>query len=162
MAYYYNQDFMNDVVGKGMSVTDTFEVGDHDLLGKTKVVSGFEKINESIRMILSTREGERAFLPEFGSKLYTTIFEQNDYIFADLVELYTREALSTWEKRIVVDSVQVQSETDGNIVPVVIMYHLANSNVSGSYIYPFNISEDGTTDIYQYDTSSKNINRQVF
>jgi hypothetical protein len=99
-------------------------------------------------MILSTRVGERFFMPEFGSRLHEAIFEPNNLVFQDLVDMYVREALAAWEKRITVLDVSVGIEDEGNIVPVTITYQITNSNMTGTYIYPFNVKDDGEIDSY--------------
>ena len=149
MAFYYNQDFLESLSGKGIPVDNIFRSDLRDGLGKTHVVAGFDKINSSIYTILSTRVGERAFMPEFGSKLYRCVFEQDGNIFNDLVRLYTKEALNSWEKRIVVDEVDVSRVKEDSTVDIIIYYRIRNSNVSGSYVYPFNLSVTG--DVVTYD-----------
>ena len=143
MAYYYNTEFLDECIGKGLSTDSTFS----NL--KTRVISGEDKIHDSLKNILSTRVGERFFAPEFGSKLYMALFEQNDLISKDLIKMYAEDAIATWEKRIVVTDIEVGNENDDNIVPITIMYMIANSNVEGCYVYPFNIGEDGKAGIYE-------------
>ena len=143
MAYYYNTEFLDECIGRGLSTDDTFE----NL--KTKVISGEDKIHDSIRNILSTKVGERFFLPEFGSKLYLALFETNTLISRDLIKMYAEDAIAKWEKRIVVTDIEVGNENDDNIVPVTIMYMIAGSNVEGSYVYPFNIGDRGEPDVYE-------------
>ena len=58
MAFYYNQDFLESLSGKGIPVDNIFRSDLRDGLGKTQVVAGFDKINSSIYTILSTRVGE--------------------------------------------------------------------------------------------------------
>lgn len=150
MAYYYNEEFLDSYIGKGFSLTDMFYYEESDGEWKTNVITGTEKINESIKAILSTRVGERFFMPQFGSKLYTINFQQNSYISCDLAVVYVKEALLNWEKRIVVDSVDVTMDFDSNQVLISVSYHIKNSNVQGSYVYPYNIGSDGTIDVYSY------------
>lgn len=150
-AYYLNQEFMENVIGRGPSAFDTFYTDKRDNLGKTKMLSGEKKIHDSIKTILSTRVGERVFMPQFGSKLYLTLFENNSMIFRDLVEMYVKEALANWEKRVDVDAVQVSGVDDNNMVNILISYHIKNSNVHGSYVYPFNVSDSGITEIYDME-----------
>lgn len=143
MAYYYNSQFLDECIGKGMPTENTFE------LLKTRVISGEDKINDSIFNILSTKVGERFFLPEFGSKLHLALFEPNTLISRDLMEMYAREAIEKWEKRIQIVNIDVGLYNDSNIVPITIDYVIMGSNVEGSYVYPFNISRDGTPKIYE-------------
>lgn len=149
MAYYYNQDFLEKYAGKGLSLTDMFHEDLIDGLGKTRVVTGEDKISDSIYSILSTRVGERMFLPEYGSLLYTINFEQNTYISCDLAIVYTEEALAKWEKRIIVDRTEAVANFDNNVIEIKIFYHYRNSNVTGSYVYPFNIKNSGSVDVYE-------------
>ena len=149
MAQTY-QDFADSFVGKGMGLK-VFNTTTH----KSVVASGEAKINDSIYLILSTKVGERVFLPEFGSKLHKAIFEPNDLIAADLIKLYIEEALQRWEKRIVVQNIEIGDEGEDNIVPVAIYYTWTNSNVSGCYVYPFNLKSDGTEDSYELGTYSE-------
>jgi hypothetical protein len=151
-AYYYNEDFLKEYVGCGMSTSNVF---DRASLGTT-VETGIEKIQDSIYTILSTRIGERLFLPEFGSKLHTLVFEQNNSIFADLADFYIRDALSKWEHRIDVIKIDVKIETDENIVPIEIYYKIVNSNLVSTYVYPFNKNSYGEPEIYEQGTISAN------
>jgi hypothetical protein len=148
-AFYYNQEFLEKCIGNGLTSS-----GDMFSAFKTKVQEGEDKIHDSIRMILSTRVGERFFVPEFGSKLHLALFEQNDMVSRDLIVYYVTDALEKWEKRISVDDVEVGDETDDNIVPITILYHIANSNVEGSYVYPFNVGDDGDIEIYSIGSNT--------
>lgn len=140
-------DFTEQYMGSGVGLSNLF----NEVSQSTEVVTGEDKINNSIRMILSTRIGERVMLPEFGSKLYKVIFEPNDLIAADLIDIYVREALGRWENRIIVTNVSVGhigSSGDENVAPVFIYYRLRNSNIESCYIYPYNVSSDGEENIY--------------
>lgn len=154
MAYYYNQQFLEECIGKGIPNENIWKTDLRDGKGKTEVYSGESKINESIRSILSTRIGERLFLPEYGSRLWETIFEPNDLICRDLIVLYIKEALANWEKRIVVVNVFVGDIDDSNVVPVTISYRITNSDIITTYIYPFNMSENGEMDVYSLGSNS--------
>lgn len=85
-------DYQEEIISRGIQV-DCFDA----TTGSTVSNSGMERINQSINHILSTRIGTRFFLPDFGSKLYTLIFEPNDFILYDLLKRYIKEALEKWE-----------------------------------------------------------------
>lgn len=125
-----------DWIGRGIKFNRTFD----RRTGQFNVSNSVDKINQSIYFILSTRIGTRFMLPKFGSKLHELVFEPNDFIFADLADLYIREALSEWEPRIQVADIQVQSITRGNTVPIYITYRLNSSNELHNYVYPYNLS----------------------
>jgi phage baseplate assembly protein W len=132
MLNYTN--YQEQLIGTGLELPNTFD----EITGKTLSNSGLERINQSINHILSTRIGERFFLPEFGSRLYELVFEPNDYILEDLLKLYVSEALSKWEKRIKLLEVTPVIEKGGNTVPINIYYNLINTNMTANYVYPFN------------------------
>lgn len=115
-----------------------------------KLSNAMERINDSIHLILATTPGERLFNPEFGSRLYSLIFEPNDEILHRLLKHYTAEALSRWEKRIKITSVQTTTPLEGNdnAIGVHIEYEVRNSHISGSYVYPFVREGMPTTDLY--------------
>lgn len=144
MAYYYNTDFLDACVGRGMSTENIF-----DERGSTKVITGERKINDSICNILSTKVGERFFLPEFGSKIHLALFEPNTLISRDLIRMYAEDAIATWEKRIIVTNIDVGEMIDDNIVPIKVNYVITESNIEGSYVYPFNVSKYGEPEIYE-------------
>lgn len=123
----------SDWVGSGARYPKMFD----KYTGSTKISTDDERLCQSILMILTTRIGERFFLPEFGSKLHELIFEPNDYILKDLLEMYTREALDIWEPRIQVIAVDAQVCKGENTVPIIIHYRISNSNITKNYVHPF-------------------------
>ena len=89
-----------DIVGKGMAEFRLFTN-----LGKVRVVGGAEKLVQSLRQIISTPLGSRFFLPTFGSKCYTLVYEPNDFVFRDLMAIYIKEAVARWEPRVLIDGI---------------------------------------------------------
>lgn len=126
-------DKVEDWIGSGVQFAHSFNPDS----GRVIANKGADRLHQSIYIILSTIKGERFFLPEFGSDLHKLVFEQNDYILKDLLQVYIKEALAKWEPRIVVTAVEVLSEQEGNTVPVSISYRIKKSNVTGNYVYPF-------------------------
>lgn len=131
------------VIGKGISFPFTFSAR-----GKSRQVdlgAGVEKINQSIHMILSTRPGERMYLPEYGSHLPDLVFEPEDQILYDSLYEYTVDALDRWEKRIRVENVTIMGSeylskhygTDNSFVGIQIDYVILSGHVQGSYVFPF-------------------------
>lgn len=126
-------EFEETWIGKGMQFENTFSIDN----GRVIYNAGAQRLHQSIFVILSTAIGERFMLPEFGSNLHKLVFEQNDYILKDLIQLYVKQALAKWEPRIEVVSVDVASEVEGNTLPVNISYKIKNTNLTGNYVYPF-------------------------
>lgn len=127
---------VDNYVGVGIKTPNMF----NKISGGIDTNTGQDRINQSIRQILSTPVGTRFFLPSFGSRIFEALFEPNDLIFQDLVTLYIKEALSLWEKRINVISITVGDNQGGdmNYTPVNILYNIVNTNITGSYVYPLN------------------------
>ena len=97
-------------------------------------------IHESIRHILSTRPGERFFLPEFGSRLHELVFQQNDVVLRALAKQYVVDAIKRWEKRIRVTRVEFGQgavDTDRNVCLIHITYQVVSNQVEGNLVYPF-------------------------
>ena len=101
-------------LGRGMRFPSIFNIS----TGRTAVIEEEEKVRQSLRTILSTRKGSLGFVPDFGSDLYKIIFEPSDVVFEDLAEVYIREAIETWEPRVVIREVIVerpQEKNEGNL-----------------------------------------------
>ena len=122
-----------DVVGYGLAELDMF-----DELGSTRKSSGYERLVQSMRNILSTPLGTRFFLPSFGSRIHELIFEQNDFIFSELLEVYTRDALSRWEPRVVIDDIIIDTMTNRKIGYMEILFHAKMGGSNESFVYQVN------------------------
>ena len=70
------------------------------LLGYPNIKTDEQLIKDSIFQILNTRKGERFFNREFGSDLYKLVFEPNDEILRDLIDIEVKEAIGKWEDRV--------------------------------------------------------------
>jgi len=69
--------------------------------------SGEQNIRESIRLILMTDPGERLRRPDFGGGLQPLLFEPNIASRHRLLQDRIQAALTRWEPRITVESIQV-------------------------------------------------------
>lgn len=123
----------NTWIGEGISFPNPLDPVTGGITSNTDV----QRINQSIRNILSTHIGERFFNPEFGSNLRSLIFEQNDLIFQDLAQVYIKQALGRWEPRIEVLTISVGVFDYDNEVPIDIVYKITNTNMVHNYVYPF-------------------------
>ena len=123
-----------DFLGRGLK----FPFSLQSASGGAAVSEEQEHIEESIRQILSTSPGERLMQPEFGSKLKSLVFEQDDEILADLLNYYITEAIHTWDKRVIITDVAVDSSAtnqDGNLVKVLISYQVITTQAEGNLVY---------------------------
>ena len=97
-------------------------------------------IHESIWQILSTRPGERFFLPEFGSRLPELLFQQNDVVFRALARQFIIDAIKRWEKRVVIEAIEFSQDplvTDRNMALIKLTYRIIRTQARGNLVYPF-------------------------
>src|SRR5512144_461619 len=73
---------------------------------------GEQNIREAIRVILLTEERERINLSNFGGGLGRYLFEPNTVMTRHLIEDRIVKALTAWEPRIKVESVDVVPDPD--------------------------------------------------
>jgi phage baseplate assembly protein W len=73
---------------------------------------GETSVREAIRVILLTELRERMMLPEFGGSLGRFLFEPNTVTTRHLIADRIGKALTTWEPRLRVESVDVEEDPD--------------------------------------------------
>jgi len=90
------------------------------LEGKFVRMTGFpdKEIRANLIHLLVTRKGTRYFLPDFGTRLYQYIFDQNDMVTFGLIESEIREAVKSYIPNLDITSIDVMSaEDDPNETP---------------------------------------------
>jgi phage baseplate assembly protein W len=90
-------------------------------------------VRELIRVLLSTRPGEQLMRPDFGAGLELLLHEPNTLATRRRIRDRVQEALARWERRILLDGVEVREvEGEPNHVRVEISYRLARSGAPGA------------------------------
>lgn len=109
--------------------------------GEISLVDGARDIEQSIRIILGTRPGERVMRPEFGCRAQELLFEPRDAATESLLQTYVMDALTRWEPRIDVMSVNVyvNEENDGALFAEV-NYLIKATHDERSIVYPFYVT----------------------
>jgi phage baseplate assembly protein W len=116
------------VLGKGIAFPP--RVGPD---GRVAWSEGEQNIRESIEIILRTEERERLRLPEFGGGLRTYLFEPNTTSTWRRMQDCITKALSSWEPRIVTESVDVGADPDdGSAAVATIDYRLVATQAASS------------------------------
>jgi phage baseplate assembly protein W len=106
--------------------------------GGIALVSDAEKIEQAIRVILSTPIGQRVMRPTFGSRLHELVFAPLNPETYGLAELYVEEALTFWEPRIEVLEVNARSDREQpSLMLVGIDYRVKATHDQRSLVYPF-------------------------
>lgn len=109
--------------------------------GRIRMSSYEENIEESVRVILGTRKGERVMEPEFGSRLHEYAFETADYTTLYSMKNEVERSLTRWEPRITDVEAEVADERiNEGILFIHIRYVIRSTNNPYNLVYPFYIS----------------------
>lgn len=124
---------MGDAIyGSGLS--HPFRLG----VAGLSVSAGPGKVEESIRLILGTRYGERVMRPDFGCNLGSLTFAPNNAATANLARYYVAEGLARWEPRIEVLEVTPGIPTgQPHVLILDIAYRLRATQDVHNLVYPF-------------------------
>jgi uncharacterized protein len=128
-----NQTFL----GKGLS----FPLRT-DARGQIALVTGAEDIEQSIRIILGTRPGERVMRPTFGCRAHELLFEPNSAATSTLLQEHVYQALRMWEPRIEVVGVNVDATSHPGALLAEIEYTIKATHDTRSIVYPFYIQDE--------------------
>jgi phage baseplate assembly protein W len=98
MATTYGIDFpfRNSLKGDFLRMTETPE----------------REVRANLIHLLLTRKGSRYYLPDFGSRLYEYIFDQNDVVTFGLIEDEIRESVKKYIPNLDINSINVVSAED--------------------------------------------------
>ncbi len=108
--------------------------------GGVRLVSGYAKIDASIRMILSTRIGERVMQPDFGCAIWDHVFDPLDANTIGAVEYAAHEALTMWEPRIELGTVTSAVDPQHGLIEIYVSYRPLASNDFRNLVFPFYIT----------------------
>ena len=101
-----------------------------------------QRIEESIFLILSTAQGERAMLPDFGCGIHDLVFAPNNPVTLSRVTQSVRKSLTSYEPRIDVLNVSADATPEQeNLLLIRINYRIRANNAVGNLVYPFYVSE---------------------
>ena len=78
-----------------------------------KMTSSTEReIRANLIHLLLTKKGSRYYLPDFGTRLYQYIFDQNDSVTFNLIEDEIRESVKKYIPNLDINSILVMSAED--------------------------------------------------
>lgn len=123
----------NSFVGAGPAFPFAVDAG-----GAVLIRHGADKVEESIRLILSTRPGERPMRPEFGCAAHELVFApaSSPRTIGKVVRA-VEEALSRWEPRIDLLSVSAAPGEREGVLVVAVDYVVRSSNDARNLVHPF-------------------------
>ena len=115
-----------------------------DDAGRLTFTEGDANVEQSLRILLLTRLGERVMRPGFGSEAPRLVFAPGSERYLRLLETSIREAVRDWEPRVQLDDVRAEVDpVDDTRVTVSIAYRVRPTNSRLNLVFPFYL---GTTE----------------
>ena len=101
-----------------------------------------ENVEQSIRILLLTRVGERAMRGTFGTRLAEMVFLPGSTVNLRQLELEVRTTITTWETRVDVIAVDAELDpSDATRVTIALSYRVRQSNSRQSLVFPYYLSQ---------------------
>lgn len=125
-------------LGRGWSFPPEF-----DPAAKSVVMrEGVDDIRESLRVLISTRLGERVMRPTFGTKINDLLFDSPDASSLASMSADVRNAIVLFESRIEVESVSIEPDDflEGKIL-IEVAFRVRSVNSRFNLVFPFYIQE---------------------
>lgn len=130
-------DLNNTFLGRGWSFPPAFIKG----VG-VQMLEAEDDIQSSLKILLSTRIGERIMEPEFGCNTDNMIFEAMTTGFQTFMQNLIQNAILLYEPRIELKSVDLitQNDIDGLLL-ISIDYVVRTTNTRSNLVFPFYTNE---------------------
>lgn len=87
-----------------------------------------ENVADSLRMILSTKKGSRAGMPEFGCDLVDRVFDPNDLLAELVIKEDIADAIQAWEPRVDLSGIVLSTNPDDYTVDIELIYDTIKVN----------------------------------
>ena len=71
-----------------------------------------KEIRANLIHLILTRRGSRYYLPDFGTRMYEFIFDQNDFITHNLIEEEIREGVKKYIPNLEINTISIMSAED--------------------------------------------------
>ena len=116
--------------------------------GGVHMVADEQDIEQSLRILLATEQGERTMLPGFGCNLSSLVFEQLTTTQATVMKDMIRTAILYHEPRIDVEDVHFHiDEKERNLLTIQVEYRIRATNSRTNIVYPFYLDEGTNVDL---------------
>lgn len=129
-------------LGTGWGFPPFFGAGGSDV----EVVSGPVDIHQSLRILLSTRLGERVMREDYGCDLSGLLFEEMSQGLINQITGLVSDAILYHEPRIDLSKIDVaSSEAEQGLLLIQLEYSIRGTNSRFNMVYPFYLFEATTT-----------------
>jgi phage baseplate assembly protein W len=121
-------------LGRGWSFPPSFDTGN----ASVEMLTQEADIVSSLEILLSTRQGERVMLPQYGCNLDELLFENLDTRMKTLMADKIESAILYHEPRIHLEKVRLDDsrELEG-VVQIEIIYRVKTTNSRFNFVYPY-------------------------
>ena len=99
----------------------------HPVTGDVARLYDENAIKRSVRNLLQTNNFERPFHSEIGSQIRALLFEPASPILNTMLKRVIADTITTFEPRVVVNSVTVSSNADNNSLNVTLVFTIVNT-----------------------------------
>ncbi|MET8995899.1 GPW/gp25 family protein [Amycolatopsis sp. Hca4] len=112
--------------------------------GGFDLARGVRRLEQSMRLVLTTYPGERLMRPEFGSRLRDYVFAAVSLDTATELSGEVRRALTRWEPRVEITDVVTRPDPDEpGLLHIDIGYRPAGGGDERNLVFPFYTVPDG-------------------
>ena len=106
------------------------------------MVSGKEDIDQSLKILLSTRHGERIMQPEYGCNLDILLFEPINTTLLSLVKDLIEKAILYHEPRVDLKGIDINSErVNEGLLVINLDYVIRSTNSRYNLVFPYYLTE---------------------
>ena len=124
----------NSFLGQGWGFPINFNPDE----GCVDLIGGVEDIEQSLAILLNTLPGERVTNLNYGCKVKDKIYDPIDGKFSFLAEEAIKDAISFYEPRIVVESINIDYEQQSEgLVVIEVNFIVKQTNARHNLVYPF-------------------------
>jgi hypothetical protein len=81
-----------------------------DYLNMTEVPE--KEVRANLIHLILTKKGSRYYLPDFGTRIYEFIFDQNDFVTHNLIEEEIREGVKKYIPNLEINNISIMSAED--------------------------------------------------
>lgn len=121
-------------LGRGWSFPPTFDSSTGELM----LSEAEQDIKESLRILLTTRIGERLMQPEYGCNLEEYVFENINRTMITLIHELVETAILYFEPRIKLENVLVRQENAlEGMLEIEVVYRIKSTNSRSNIVFPF-------------------------
>jgi uncharacterized protein len=112
--------------------------------GGIAMVEDHRELEEAIRLIIGTAQGERPMRPAFGCRIHDHVFAPINDLTIGTIAFEVEQAVARWEPRVDVGTVDVYpDEDDPSLLYIELTYRAKQTNDERNLVFPFYVIPQG-------------------